>query len=201
MIKNEGPTLYKLPQQLHRLLSRECLLYLFTHIGQQEIARRKKHSIATIQRFTLTLVEIREFLRRPRKMMCPEFAASILQHAVISRIRGALQLRLITLRCHLRKVQRVIVTYHHLAALVKSSATYLFDFLMLTQYRVSKGCSLERVVPVMIADADSFRRIRFRPTLALLVQPLTDTESLHSAKLSQPYLSELPVMPYSKHQY
>jgi len=48
IIKNEGPTLYKLPQQLHKLVNRECLLYIFNYIGHLEVERRRKCSISTI---------------------------------------------------------------------------------------------------------------------------------------------------------
>lgn len=48
IIKNEGPTLYKLPQQLHKLVNRECLLYIFNYISHLEVEGRRKCSISTI---------------------------------------------------------------------------------------------------------------------------------------------------------
>ena len=115
-----------------------------------------------------TSVAIRELEKKPRKMMCPEFATCIIQHTVASRIGRAVRLRLITLRYNLRKLIRVMLVSHKLSALIKQCSIYLFDFLMLTHFRVSKGCALERVTSIMVTDVEHFRRIKCKVNITLL---------------------------------
>lgn len=201
MVKHEGPTLYKLPQQLHKLLNRECLLYMFTYVGEREVERRRRSSTITLEKYMHGWLEIHELERKPRKMMCPEFAASIMQRVMVYRLQRTVRLRLVTLKCHLRKIARVMLIYRQLTSLIKQSLLFLLDFLMGTQNKVGKGCALEKVVATMLPDADYFRKIRCRPNLPLLEQPFSELQTLLSAKLGNAARTDLPILPFSKHQY